>query len=79
MDDEEGDDDVLDGEEEVLAVGRERELVAIRVRERDSVGERLEHVGGEGETACGTCADDYGTCQDKRERCGRWWNVLRRS
>lgn len=43
----EGDDDVLEGEEEVLAVSREGEIVAVGIGEGDCVGQSLEHVGGE--------------------------------
>ena len=58
VDDEEGDDDVLDGEEEVLAVGGEGVGVAVGVGEGDGVGEGFEDVGGEGEPAGGFCVYD---------------------
>ena len=44
MDDEEGDDDVLEREEEVLAVGREGELIPVAISQGDRVGESLEHI-----------------------------------
>ena len=47
MHDEEGDDDILNGEEEVLAVRGEGELVTVRVCEGDCVRERLKDVGDE--------------------------------
>ena len=58
VDDEEGDDDVLDGEEEVLAVGGEGVGVAVGVGEGDGVGEGFEDAGGEGEPAGGFCVYD---------------------
>jgi hypothetical protein len=41
-DDEDGDERVLKGEEEVFAVSGEREVVAVGVEEGDGVGEGLE-------------------------------------
>lgn len=58
-DDEEGDYDVLDGEEEVFAVGGEGEGVADAVGEGYAVGEGFEDVGGEGEAARGGGVYDY--------------------
>jgi hypothetical protein len=44
VDDEEGDDDILDGEEEVLAISREWEAVARGVGEGDTVRCSLEYL-----------------------------------
>ena len=41
VDDEDGDEGVLEGEEEVLAVGREGEVVPVGVGECDGVRQRL--------------------------------------
>lgn len=50
VDNKEGDDGVLDGEEEILAVRGEGELVAVRVGEGDGIGEGLEDIGDEGDS-----------------------------
>ena len=57
-DDEEGDEGVLDGEKEVLAVGAERKVVAHGVGEGDGVGEGFEDVGREREATGGRGVDD---------------------
>ena len=58
MDYEEGDDDVLDGEEEVLAIGGEGEVVAVGVGKSDCIRERFEDVCGEGKATRGACRHD---------------------
>ena len=60
VNDEDGDDDVLDGEEEVLAIGGKGELVAVGVGEGDGVCERFKDVGSEGEAARGPRGHDCG-------------------
>ena len=46
IDDEEGDEGVLDSKEEVLAVGRERELVTKGIGRCYCVCQRFENIGG---------------------------------
>lgn len=59
----EGDDDVLEGEEQVLPISREGEVVAVGIGEGDRVGQSLKYVGGEREAARGTCGNDCGWVQ----------------
>lgn len=61
VDDEEGDDDVLDGEEEVLAVCGEGEFVAVRVGEGNGVREGFERVCGEREATGRTGRNNCGS------------------
>lgn len=58
-DDEEGDEGVLDGEEEVFAVCAKGEAVSLRVGGSYRVGEGFEDVGGERESACGRGVQDW--------------------
>lgn len=60
VDYEEGDEGVLDGEKEVLAICREGEVVAERVSGCYRVRQSLQHVGRQGETAGRTCGYDCG-------------------
>ena len=55
---EERNDDVLDCEEEVLAICREWEVVTIGVGERDSVRECFMGICSEREPAGGACGDN---------------------
>ena len=55
MYDKKGDENILNSEEEVFAVGGEGEVITIGVRERDKVANCFQCVGKKGNTSCGTC------------------------
>lgn len=51
VDDQKGDERILQAEEKVFPIGREGEVVPVGVRCCDGVRERLEDVCGQGESA----------------------------
>ena len=51
VDNEKSDNDILDGEEEVLAIGGKRILVSKGVHKSYGVGQSLQNIGWQGETA----------------------------
>lgn len=68
-DDEEGDDDVLRGEEEVLAVGRKGIAVAVVIDCGYRVCKRLKNVCSEGQATGGTSFKDcFGVAQVSQEK-----------